>query len=84
MAGPSASFYASPAFAPVRDALAGLEPMDATQLQAPYFASGRPCTLLIDEVEAIWAPIAERDDWSAFEAKIAAIRQMREAIAKLG
>ena len=34
---------------------------------------------LVDDVEAIWAPIAERDDWSAFEAKIAAIRQMGEA-----
>jgi uncharacterized protein YdiU (UPF0061 family) len=39
-----------------------------------------PCAMLIDEVEAIWAPIADRDDWRAFEAKLAAIRQMAEAL----
>ncbi|MBW6525515.1 YdiU family protein [Sphingomonas sp. RHCKR7] len=42
---------------------------------------GEPCAMLIDEVEAIWAPIAERDDWTAFEAKLTAIRQMAEALA---
>jgi len=35
--------------------------------------------MLIEEVEAIWAPIAERDDWSAFHAKLADIEIMREA-----
>ena len=37
--------------------------------------------MLIDEVEAIWAPIAERDDWSRLNAKVAAIRRMGEALA---
>ena len=46
----------------------------------PYFHAAAPCTLLIDEVEAIWAPIAERDDWSAFNAKITAIRTMGQAL----
>ncbi len=80
MAGPSAAYYASEAFAPVRAAMAGIEPRDEGRLASPYFTRAQPCTLLIDEVEAIWAPIAERDDWSAFEAKIAAIREMRSAI----
>jgi len=35
--------------------------------------------MLIDEVEAIWAPIAERDDWSSLHAKVAALRRMGEA-----
>ncbi|WP_277981680.1 protein adenylyltransferase SelO family protein [Sphingomonas phyllosphaerae] len=39
-----------------------------------------PCAMLIDEVEAIWAPIADCDDWRVFEAKLAAIRQMAEAL----
>jgi hypothetical protein len=39
--------------------------------------------MLIEEVEAIWAPIAERDDWSLFQAKLAAITEMADAI-KLG
>ena len=34
-----------------------------------------------DEVEAIWAPITERDDWSAFHAKLAAIEAARVAYA---
>jgi hypothetical protein len=35
--------------------------------------------MLIDEMEATWTPIAERDDWSAFHAKIADIRVMAAA-----
>ena len=36
-------------------------------------------TMLIDEVEALWAPIAERDDWSPFEAKLCDVAALREA-----
>jgi uncharacterized protein YdiU (UPF0061 family) len=42
---------------------------------------GEPCAMLIDEVEAIWSPIAERDDWSALHAKVAAVRALGEALA---
>ncbi len=66
------------AFAPARTALA-----DYTCPGRPshaYFQRETPCTLLIEEVEAIWAPIAERDDWSAFAAKIEAIREMGQAL----
>jgi hypothetical protein len=35
---------------------------------------------VIDEVEAVWAPIAERDDWSAFEAKLAEIAALNAAL----
>ncbi len=45
----------------------------------PYWADDAPCTMLIDEVEALWAPIAERDDWAPLHDKIAAIRRMGEA-----
>jgi hypothetical protein len=34
----------------------------------------------IDEVEAIWSAIAERDDWRPFEDKVTAIRRMGEAM----
>ena len=36
--------------------------------------------MLIDEVEAIWSAIAERDDWQPFEDKVRAIRRMGEAL----
>jgi len=34
----------------------------------------------IDEVEAIWSAIAERDDWQPFTDKVTAIRRMGEAM----
>lgn len=74
---PAAAHYASAAFAPVREALDGFEVQ--APLGQPYFAPAAPCTMLIDEVEAIWAPIAAADDWSAFEAKLAGIAEMAEA-----
>ena len=45
----------------------------------PYW-QGAPCAMLIDEVEAIWAAIAERDDWRPFHAKVDAIRAMGAAL----
>jgi hypothetical protein len=36
--------------------------------------------MLIEEVEEIWAAIADGDDWSRFEAKIAAVRRMGDAM----
>jgi uncharacterized protein YdiU (UPF0061 family) len=47
----------------------------------PYWSDAAPCSMLIDEVEAIWSAIADRDDWAPFEAKVAAIRRMGAALA---
>lgn len=77
--GPSAAHYATPAFAQVREALEGFAPAPDANLHHPYFAQGRPCTLLIDEVEALWAPIAATDNWSALDAKLAGIAAMAQA-----
>jgi uncharacterized protein YdiU (UPF0061 family) len=58
--------------------------LDAAPLRAGRthaFWSGEPCAMQINEVEAIWAAIAERDDWAPFDAKIAAIRAMGDALA---
>lgn len=77
---PSALQYADPAFETVAGRLKAFQPIRPERLSHPYFA-GAPCTMLIDEVEAIWAPIAEADDWSRFEAKLSAIAFMREAFA---
>ena len=35
--------------------------------------------MLIDEVEALWAPIAGEDDWAPIRVKLAAIDEMRIA-----
>ena len=76
---PSAAQYAAPAFAPVQAALEGFQPSPDAHLDHGYFAHPTPCTMLIDEVEAIWAPVADSDDWSAFEKKRAAIAEMAAA-----
>jgi uncharacterized protein YdiU (UPF0061 family) len=57
------------AFAPVRAALSAF-----TAASGARPSADGPCTMLIDEVEAIWAPIAEHDDWSLFDAKLRRIR----------
>ena len=46
----------------------------------PYWTDAAPCSMHIDELEAIWARIDEDDDWQAFNDKIAAIRRMGEAM----
>ena len=76
---PAAGHYASPAFEPVRAAMANHAPAPDARLDHPYFTQPAPCTMLVEEVEAIWAPIAEVDDWSAFRAKLAAIAEMADA-----
>jgi hypothetical protein len=36
--------------------------------------------MLIDEVEAIWSAIDQRDDWAPLHTKVEAIRRMGEAM----
>jgi uncharacterized protein YdiU (UPF0061 family) len=76
---PSADHYASEAFRPVADAMEAYAPTADVNLGHAYFARSAPRTMLIDEVEAIWAPIAEADDWSGFHSALAEIAQMRQA-----
>lgn len=78
-ASPEAARYAAPDFAPVRTALDAYAPAATAQLDAPYWQRPAPVTVLIEEVEALWAPIAEHDDWSHVHAKLGAIAEMRLA-----
>ena len=76
---PETPLYADPLFGDVRAALAAYTPRAARD--APYWRRPEPCSMLIDEVEAIWAAIDRDDDWRPFTAKIAAIRDMGVALA---
>src|SRR5690606_18854033 len=71
--------YAGEAFAEFRERVAGYAAERPGRLADPYFARAEPEELLYDEIEAIWSPIAAQDDWSAFEAKLAAIEAARAA-----
>jgi len=45
----------------------------------PYWSDAEPCSMHIEEVEAIWAAIDQRNDWAPLHAKVAAVRRMGEA-----
>ena len=49
-------------------------------LAHPYWRDAEPQSMLIDEVESLWAAIAGADDWQPLAGKVAAIRRMGEAL----
>jgi uncharacterized protein YdiU (UPF0061 family) len=79
---PAADFYAMPAFAPLGALLEARKPVADVAIDHPYFARIRPCTMLIEDMEALWAPIAAADDWAPLEAALAEIVEMRTAYAR--
>jgi uncharacterized protein YdiU (UPF0061 family) len=79
-AGPAAALYRSEAFAPVVALLAAHVAAPGA-LAHPYWSRPAPCAMLIDEVRALWAAIAERDDWAPLHAKLAEIRLLEAAMA---
>lgn len=79
--GPLAARYREPSFDTVRAALLGHEPERPERLSHACFGEAEPVSLLIEDVEAIWEPIAEAEDWTAFDScmrRIEAARQARE------
>ena len=73
---PGAARYGS---APFRELAKTLEGRERAQTH-PYWSDPEPCSMHIEEVEAIWTAIAERDDWQPFEDKVNAVRRMGSAI----
>ncbi len=73
---PGADLYPSEPFRSLAAALEGR----AREPKHPYWSDAEPCSMHIEEVEAIWDAIAEADDWNPFEDKVRAIRRMGEAM----
>jgi len=71
--------YQDDGFREFRRLLAGFTPDRPQRLGDPYFARAEPEELLYDQIEALWAQIAEADDWSGFTAKLAGIEAARLA-----
>lgn len=79
LAGPRADLYGGEAFLAFRAALAEAEPDRPGRLANRMFAAAEPEEMLVDDVEALWAAIAERDDWAPFQAKLERLEQARQA-----
>ena len=77
---PSNDLYSAEAFQEIKALLMAYQADRPDRLSDPYFQRSTPETLLIDEIEALWDPIAEDDDWSLFHAKIDGIRAKRKAL----
>jgi uncharacterized protein YdiU (UPF0061 family) len=77
----SARFYKGDGFSLFSAALSDFEASSSANLKHPYFQDDDPCTMLIDEMEAAWEPIAKEDDWTALDTKLSDIRRMGEALA---
>jgi uncharacterized protein YdiU (UPF0061 family) len=80
LAGLAAERYTGASFDALRRRLDDYEPSAPARLESAYYQRLSPCTLLIDEIEALWDAIAARDDWSLFDAKLGAIAEMRAAL----
>ena len=75
--GPAAGFYSGEAFDTLHALIAARTPLAGPD--HPYFARSVPRTMLIDEVEAIWTPIAEHNDWTGFAQALGEIDAMARA-----
>jgi uncharacterized protein YdiU (UPF0061 family) len=76
---PAEDVYESDAFANFRNSLARYDPVEGA-LDHEHWSDEEPCSMHIEEVEAIWSRIDEADDWSALHGKVDAIRRMGEAM----
>jgi uncharacterized protein YdiU (UPF0061 family) len=73
---PSGEIYETDEFTGLKSLLEGRQ-RPSTH---PYWSDDKPCSMHIDEVESIWAAIAEHDDWTPFESKIEAVRRLGDAM----
>lgn len=79
LAGPRAGLYRGETFETFRAALFDHESDRPERLEDAVFAAAEPEEMLIDEVEALWAAIADRDDWGPFAAKLVRLEAARRA-----
>jgi uncharacterized protein YdiU (UPF0061 family) len=75
---PGEEAYPSEPFRALAKALEGREEPAARAHE--YWSDPEPCSMHIEEVEAIWSAIAAHDDWELIKRKVNAIRRMGEAM----
>ena len=63
----------------MRSAIEARSPDRPDRLDHAYFQAARPVDLIIENVEALWAPIADADNWDPFNEHLAHMEQARQA-----
>ena len=76
---PLRTLYEGEDFAPVRDKLFAFDHAPGADPSHAYFQRETPRSMLIEEMEALWSPIAERDDWEPLYQALAEIDEMGDA-----
>lgn len=74
---PQKEIYQKESFNMLKDVLECFEVKSEERSKHPYFSGTNACSLIIDELEALWKPIAENDDWAPFDQKLKDIRSFR-------
>ena len=77
--GERAGRYRAAAFGDAAALLKAAPPAPGITPGHPYFGRAGPATMLIDEVEALWEPIARDDDWGPLAAAVGGLQAMAEA-----
>ncbi len=72
--------YSAPDFEPFKILISAYAP--SRPVSHLYWNQSTPCSMLIEEVESLWSPIAEADDWGPLEQKIKTIRTMGDALSQ--
>lgn len=79
---PGEGSYPSEPFRALARLLEGREQQSARS--HPYWSDPEPCSMHVDELEALWSAVAERDDWEPIKRKVNAIRRMGDALEQHG
>lgn len=77
---PQQHLYKGPDWQAFTDQLDQYQAQNPHALDHHHFKRIDACDMLIDEVEEIWDPIAEKDDWSLLADKLDQIADMRDAL----
>jgi len=78
---PQAELYESAAFSDIKAEIIARPPVQPERIAHAYFQSERPVDLFVETVEALWAEIADKDDWGPLDAHLDQIEQARQAYA---
>ena len=79
-ASPCVAAYSEGALGALSAELQAVAPADWARPEGEWFTRGKPETLLIEEVEALWSCIDAADDWQPLEDKVRRIREMGDAV----